>query len=151
MSLKVRHLRQALLWPLRLMPIAGDPAARRSPWQVLRDLGAASPWRELFDEYTGDRNDFHERHYNEFVSFLPYVQRFLYGEGRASAEKDSGAGSPMRVFRRRDIAALRVVPAAGDGPVRLDCEGGFGASVAVTGTFGFVAAAQVLKHLAKSR
>ena len=118
-NLTVRHLRQALLWPLRLMPVAGDHPAERSPWQVLRDMGEASPWRELFDEYTGDRNDFHERHYNEFVSFLPYVQRFLYGEGRASAEQDSGAGSPMRVFRRRDIAALRVVPRAGDAPITL--------------------------------
>ncbi|MBE9609638.1 tRNA cyclic N6-threonylcarbamoyladenosine(37) synthase TcdA [Chitinilyticum piscinae] len=41
-------------------------------------------------------------------------------------------------------------PQAGDGPVKLDCAGGFGASVAVTGTFGFVAAAQALKHLVKT-
>ena len=115
----VRHLRQALLWPLRLMPVAGDPAGQRSAWQMLRDLGETSPWREMSDEYTGNRDDFHERHYNEFVSFLPYVQRFLYGEGRASATNDSGADSPMRVFRRRDIAALRVVPRPGDPPITL--------------------------------
>lgn len=36
----------------------------------------------------------------------------------------------------------------GDGPTRLDCNGGFGASVCVTGTFGFAAAAHVLKKLA---
>ena len=117
-SLTVRHLRQALLWPLRLMPVAGKPA-QHGPWQVLRDMGDASPWREVVDEYTGDRDDFHERHYNEFVSFLPYVQRFLYGEGRASAKQDEAAESPMRVFRRRDIAALRVVPRPGDAPITL--------------------------------
>ena len=115
----VRHLRQALLWPVRLMPLADDQPARHRPWQVLRDMGEASPWREVIDEYTGDREDFHERHYNEFVSFLPYVQRFLYGEGRGKGRQDHVAESPMRVFRRRDIAALRVVPKLGDAPITL--------------------------------
>ena len=65
----------------------------------------------MVDEYTGDAEDFHERHYNEFVTFLPYVQRFLYGDGRA--QRDAGAsGSPMRVFRRRDVAQVRVVLAS---------------------------------------
>jgi hypothetical protein len=119
----VRQLRQVLLWPLRLMPVAGDdgePDPRALPWRVLRDLGEASPWREHVDEYTGDAGQFHERHYNEFVSFLPYVQRFLYGEGRAQREGDPrSAGSPMRVFRRKDIAAVRTVPRHGDPPITL--------------------------------
>ncbi|MDP5039781.1 MAG: tRNA cyclic N6-threonylcarbamoyladenosine(37) synthase TcdA [Paraglaciecola sp.] len=34
-----------------------------------------------------------------------------------------------------------------DGSVKLDCNTGFGASVAVTGTFGFVAAARVIEKL----
>ncbi len=85
----VRHLRQVLLWPLRLIPTR-EPmaagAARRTPWQILRDMGAASPWQEVVDEYTGDKASFHERHYNEFVTFLPYVQRFLYGDGRSARD-----------------------------------------------------------------
>ncbi|MFO0580627.1 MAG: hypothetical protein U1A78_42185, partial [Polyangia bacterium] len=118
----VRHLRQMLLWPLRLMPVpAPGGTHHRRPWHLLRDLGDASPWREVFDEYTGDAESFHERHYNEFVTFLPYVQRFLYGEGRARrGSHDSGSDSPMRVFRRRDIAAVRVVTQAGAAPVRLE-------------------------------
>ncbi len=118
----VRHLRQVLLWPLRLMPVpalAGQP--RRTPWQVLRGLGDASPWRELVDGYSGASARFHERHYNEFVTFLPYVQRFLYGEGRRA--RDAGAhdsAAPMRVFRRHDIAAVRVVARPGDAPVTLE-------------------------------
>lgn len=36
-----------------------------------------------------------------------------------------------------------------DGPVRLDCDGGFGASVCVTGAFGFAAASHVLKILSR--
>ena len=117
---RVRHLRQVLLWPLRL--IAHDPEMLRRPAsELMRELGADSPWREVVDEYTGDSDDFHERHYNEFVSFLPYVQQFLYGEGRRSpGAQDPVIESPMRVFRRRDIAALRVVPRAGDAPITLE-------------------------------
>ncbi|HEY4066332.1 MAG TPA: hypothetical protein VGM74_05495 [Burkholderiaceae bacterium] len=110
-GLAVRHLRQILLWPLRLMPIARPDAGgpRRTPWQVLRDLGEASPWHEVVDDYTGDPARFHERHYNEFVTFLPYVQRFLYGDGRGGkGASGRDADAPMRVFRREDVAALRV-------------------------------------------
>jgi len=119
----VRHLREVLLWPLRLVPqgLADDSETRRAPWRVLREMGPAqSPWREQHDEYTGDAHHFHERHYNEFVTFLPYVQRFLYGEGRASRDDESGSQrSPMRVFRRHDIAAVRVQPRSSDPPVTL--------------------------------
>ena len=93
-----------LLWPLRLVPGAGGETSRVTPWQMLRDLGEASPWREVVDEYTGSADQFRERHYNEFVTFLPYVQRFLYGEGRAALGANArDADSPMRVFRRSDI------------------------------------------------
>ena len=121
-ALVVRHLRQVLLWPLRLVPegVRDDAEQRRAPWHLLRAMGEASPWREHFDEYNSGAGGFHERHYNEFVTFLPYVQRFLYGEGRAQrGSGDASTGSPMRVFRRRDIAAVRVVPRAGDAPVTL--------------------------------
>ena len=121
-ALTVRHLRQVLLWPLRLIPApeSEDSEHRRAPWRLLRDLGDATPWREHFDEYNGGAGGFHERHYNEFVTFLPYVQRFLYGEGRSARDSgDASSGSPMRVFRRRDIAAVRVQPRPGDAPITL--------------------------------
>jgi hypothetical protein len=121
-SVNVKHLRQVLLWPLRLMPTPGPSgASHRMPWQVLRGLGDASPWSEVVDEFTGDEASFHERHYNEFVTFLPYVQRFLYGDGRSgrdTAGRDSDA--PMRVFRRHDVKQVRVVARPGDAPVTLD-------------------------------
>ena len=121
LDMPVRHLRQILLWPLRLIPARDAAGPHRTPWQVLRDLGDASPWREEVDEYTGDKASFHERHYNEFVTFLPYVQRFLYGDGR-SARNAGGrdASAPMRVFRRHDVRRVRVVARAGDAPVTLD-------------------------------
>ena len=90
-SVVVRHFRQVLLWPLRLMPVRPTVGARGEPrthWQVLRDLGEASPWREIDDEYTSDSARFQERHYHEFVTFLPYVQRFLYGDGRSRGTTD---------------------------------------------------------------
>jgi len=122
-TVAVRHLRQVLLWPLRLMPVRGavDAEGRhRAPWHVLREMGDASPWREVFDEYTGDSAAFHERHYNEFVTFLPYVQRFLYGDGRSGHSGARDADSPMRVFRRQDVKRVRVVARPGDAPVLLD-------------------------------
>jgi hypothetical protein len=103
---------------LRLLPVAGGAASHRRPWEVLAEMGPASPWREVVDEYTGSSDHFHERHYNEFVTFLPYVQRFLYGEGRAR-RGSTGGGSPMRVFRRHDLASVRLVARPGDVPVDM--------------------------------
>lgn len=113
----VRQFHQVLLWPLRLMP-AGE--AGKPPWAILRDMGAASPWQEVVDEYTGAAAGFHERHYHEFVAFLPFVQRFLYGEGRARRGAGGDRGSPMRVFRRKDIRSVRTVARPGDAPITLD-------------------------------
>jgi len=114
----VREFRQSLLWPLRLLPVqapAGQGGAKRQPWQWLTE-----PWRQTADEYTGASTDFHERHYQEFVTFLPYVQRFLYGEGRATRGPGvRNVESPMRVFRRHDVAAVRVEPRPGDTPITL--------------------------------
>ena len=116
----VKHFRQVLLWPLRLMPVRGSEGRHAKPWELLADMGEASPWREVVDEYSPGSGRFHERHYNEFVSFLPYVQRFLYGEGRSQSGAVATAGSPMRVFRRSDVKALRAVTHPGAASVVLD-------------------------------
>ena len=115
----VRQFHQIMLWPLRLMPVRGSQGQHARHWQLLAAMGEASPWREVVDEYTGDSGRFQERHYSEFVSFLPYVQRFLYGEGR-SAKGGGATGSPMRVFRRSDVRAVRTVTRLGATPVVLD-------------------------------
>ncbi|HAF55391.1 MAG TPA: hypothetical protein DCL01_09300 [Thauera sp.] len=117
----VQHFRLALLWPLRLLPVAGSSGAQQRPWQILRDMGEACPWRELEHDAELEGSVFQERHYTEFVTFLPYVQQFLYGEGRLRRDdSDADAGPPMRVFRRRDIAAVRVAAREADTPVTLD-------------------------------
>ncbi len=75
---------------------------------LLARLGPDNPWHEIQDEFTGDPKSFQQRHYSEFVTFLPPVQRFLYGSGRGKAGMVC-AESPIKAFRRADIAKLRVV------------------------------------------
>ena len=102
----VRHFRQILLWPLQLMPIRKGAQIQRH-WELLERDAAGNPWRCVEDEFTGDPGQFQERHYSEFVAFLPYVQRFLYGEGGI---RGGAAGeSPIRVFRRGDVTQVRLV------------------------------------------
>jgi hypothetical protein len=103
----VRHFRQILVWPLQLMPLrAGDQVQRH--FEALEQIGPGNPWQEVLDEFTGDPTQFQERHYREFVTFLPYVQRFLYGQGRSSTSLRGYGESPIRVYRRSDIAFVRV-------------------------------------------
>jgi hypothetical protein len=102
------------------MPVPGSLGRSSKPWKLLADLGDASPWREVVDEYASETGRFQERHYSEFVSFLPYVQRFLYGEGCSPQGEAALAGSPMRVFRRSDVQAVRTVPRQGSAPVTLE-------------------------------
>jgi hypothetical protein len=101
----VRHFRQILLWPLQLMPI--HEAQIQKHWECLEAPGGDNPWQEVEDEFTGDPRLFQERHYSELVTFLPCVQRFLYGEARGSSP-DIVQESPIRVFRRGDVARVRL-------------------------------------------
>jgi hypothetical protein len=112
----VRHFRQTLLWPLQLMPIR-EGAQVQNHWEVLEQGGGQHPWTRLLDELD-DPARFTERHYGEFVTFLPYVQRFLYGEGQA-AGGGSRRASPVRVFRRSDVAGVRITPREGQAPLTL--------------------------------
>ena len=123
---RVGHFRQILLWPLRLLPLHAESQIQRH-WEVLEAQADHSPWHEVLDEFTGDPTQFQQRHYGEFVTFLPYVQRFLYGEGRNAQTRGATAThngrspgvSPMRVFRRDDVAAVRLVVRRGDPPLVL--------------------------------
>jgi len=104
----VRHFRQILLWPLRVIPGQAEGTHISKYWELLEALGEQCPWQEVVDEFA-DPADFQERHYKEFVTFLPYVQRFLYGEG-VGREGLTGYGkSPIRVFRRSGIDQMRAI------------------------------------------
>ena len=104
----VRHFRQILLWPLQLLHGRGRGPQIPKYWELLEAMGADCPWREVDDEF-GDPADFQERHYKEFITFLPYVQRFLYGEGEGREGQTGYGQSPIRVYRRRDITHMRVM------------------------------------------
>ncbi|MBL8317243.1 MAG: hypothetical protein JNJ42_02490 [Burkholderiaceae bacterium] len=111
-EVQVHHLRHILLWPLRLMPVHRGGEVQRRPWELLGAGDGGSPWRPGVDEYSGGAGRFHERHYNEFVTFLPYVQQFLYGEGLG--RHHDATGSSIHVFRRSDVASVRLLPRGDD-------------------------------------
>lgn len=110
----------SLLWPLQLARLANEGEDERH-WEILETL-PGQPWRRIDDEFTADPGLFQERHYREFVSFLPYVRRFLYGEGRSSRQhsSDDAGESPIHVFRRRDIDRVRLTLAPDASPVELE-------------------------------
>ncbi|MEO7378917.1 MAG: hypothetical protein ABIV23_02480, partial [Sphingomicrobium sp.] len=115
-DIRVEQFRQILVWPLQLPPA---PAGLRASthWETLeRD----SHWEEVADEFTEDGDDFQERHYAEFLAFMPDVQRFLYGEVASEGGEDPHAVSPIHVFRRRDIARARIVLRTGDRPIDFE-------------------------------
>src|SRR5437870_4321434 len=97
----VRKFREILLWPLQLEPLSGGEQIQKH-WELLATVPGGSAWSEVRDEF-GDPCEFQERHYSEFVTFLPPVQRFLYGEGPHEATHAKSVDSSLRVFRRRDI------------------------------------------------
>ena len=112
----VQEFRQILLWPLQLLPLDVRSPLER-PWDGLEQQ-TGHPWHEVRDEFTGDPAQFQERHYREFVTFLPYVQRFLYGDVR-DRHSDDARAAPMRIYRRDDIGAVRVTPRADSAPIEM--------------------------------
>ena len=114
----VRHFRQILLWPVYLHPL-DKGSTIRSHWQHLAaDDGSSAVWREHEEEF-GDPSEFQERHYNEFVTFLPPAQRFLYGQGLGKSVRRSYGESPIKVLRRSDIAKVRLVLEKCGAPIDL--------------------------------
>ena len=118
-DLMVKHFRQIVLWPLQLMPIHEDlPIQKHCDFLQSKEFNTL--WREVEDEFIGDPSQFQERHYSEFITFLPSVQRFLYGEGTGRG-LDINQESPIRVFRRSDVAKVRMTyPDAGTQPIIFD-------------------------------
>lgn len=113
----VPRFREILLWPVQLMS-TGEPGVPSNHAARVASLGPDNPWQEVLDEFTGNPDDFQERHYNEFVTFLPPVQRFLYGSGRQA--RAGGGRSPITVLRRKDISAFRITLTGEARPVVLN-------------------------------
>jgi hypothetical protein len=108
----VRHFRQIVLWPLQLVPEKETGKLQRH-WEAFGEIGRENAWRELIEEFNCDPKDFRERSYREFVTFLPFVQRFLYGS-KVGMDPARREGEPsLRIYRRTDIR--KVVISYGDG------------------------------------
>lgn len=72
-EMRVQLFHASLLWPLQLEPLAAEEVKGRYR-EALKDKS----WRQIDDELTADPALFQEWHCREFVSFLPYMQSFLY-------------------------------------------------------------------------
>ena len=93
----VSHFREILLWPVQLMPLK-EGQQIHNHWELV-ECSNGSPWERLLDEFLVDPCEFQERHYREFVTFLPHVQRVLYGEGSVGGRAE-----------QRDFSAPRLSP-----------------------------------------
>lgn len=114
----VATLRQILFWPFQLMPLPWG-AKSHEQWTLLEKAGADCPWKPEPEAFTPDVTQFRERHYIEFITFLPYVQRLLYGETDEQRTLLRGR-SPIRVFRRRDVTQVEIVFPGDESILRLD-------------------------------
>lgn len=107
----VRDFLQIVLWPIQL--IADKPGHRRASADASFERLGGGSWALVDDEFGIKGDAFQERHYREFVSFLPHVQRFPYGDAPGPVRERAKGDAPLRVDRRTDIAAVRMLPAEG--------------------------------------
>jgi hypothetical protein len=110
----VREFRHVLLWPLQLRRLRKESGFTHH-WDALK--AHPGPWEEVKDNLLID-DDSCQVGYGEFVYFLPYVQRFLYGFG----ESDASTPSSLHIFKREDIRKARVLLTAGAPPIDFDVE-----------------------------
>ncbi len=108
----VREFHHVLLWPLQLRRLRNASGASHH-WDVLK--AHPGPWKPIHDNLLID-DDSGQAGYQEFVYFLPYVQRFLYGFGEADAHTPSS----LHIFQRDDIARVRVRLEADRKPIEFD-------------------------------
>jgi hypothetical protein len=105
-AVTLRQFRQVVVWPVQLMPLRpGAPVQRH--WEALEAIKQNNPWEHWHGKFDVGPEDFQERHYKEFVTFLPFVQRFLYGSP-AGQESTRRTESSIRVYRRNDVAFTRM-------------------------------------------
>ncbi|MBL8520116.1 MAG: hypothetical protein JNK75_05525 [Betaproteobacteria bacterium] len=97
----VREFNHTLLWPVTLRPLRREAGRHATYWDTLKKN--PGPWESVEDLLLIEDQSCLAG-YQEFVYFLPYVQRFLYGVG----DEGRGAQSSLHVFQRRDIKEVRI-------------------------------------------
>jgi hypothetical protein len=114
----IRHFREIVIWPIQLLPLRPGEQVQRH-WRELEKSSDRHRWRRVTYDFRSESRPNQERRYKEFVTFLPYVQRFLYGAA-AGQEIASARGEPsINAFQRHDIAQVRVTLAANSEPITL--------------------------------
>ena len=114
----IRHFREIVIWPIQLLPLRPGEQVQRH-WRELEKSSDRHRWRRVVSDFRSESRQNQERRYKEFVTFLPYVQRFLYGAA-AGQEIASARGEPsINAFQRDDIARVRVMLAAESEPITL--------------------------------
>lgn len=110
----VRQFHHTLLWPITLRALKRPPGADVVHyWDMLKRH--PGPWKAVDDTLLIE-DESCVAGYEEFVYFLPYVQRFLYGVG----DEGRGAQSSLYAFTRDDIAAVDIQLNVDSTPIRLD-------------------------------
>jgi hypothetical protein len=118
-DIRVHQFRQILIWPLQLMPLKPEDGLDNH-WEYLTNAASGGLWEELEDDFPSDSSQYQERHYREFVAFLPHVQRFLYGERASRSGRATYGESPIRIFRRADIKTARLFFRGDAMPVEIE-------------------------------
>src|SRR5262245_11946761 len=112
----VRHFRQTVIWPIQLLPLRPGEQVQRH-WRALERIEAGNRWRRVVDDFRSETPELQERRYKEFVTFLPYVQRFLYGAAVGQERALAHGEASIHVFRRDDVAKARVTIAPETEPI----------------------------------
>ena len=98
----VRDFNHTLLWPITLRPLRREAGIEPvSFWDMLKRR--PGPW-EFVNDALLIEDESCLAGYEEFVYFLLYVQRFLYGVG----DEGRGAQSSLHTFQRHDIKEVRL-------------------------------------------
>ena len=105
----VNHFRQIAVWPVQLMPVRPGQQVQRH-WELLDAAGGAGAWRAVKDSGVGGTGSFSKRHYKEFVTFLPYVRRFLYGSAAGQEAATAQTDCSIHRYERNDVRRVRVSP-----------------------------------------
>lgn len=113
----VKEFRQTLLWPVQLISDETKTKIHR-PWDILKNIGD-TPWREIEDDFSTITQGLSELRYQEFVTFMPYAQRFLYGEGKHGKEAGGYGESPIHIFTRNDVRQVRITLTDETAPILL--------------------------------
>lgn len=112
----VADFRQTLLWPVQLISESNSQKIQR-PWDILKAENCA--WQEIQDEFSLAKQSLSEVRYQEFVTFMPFAQRLLYGEGKHGRESGGYGESPLHIFSRSDVSQVRITLKNENEPILL--------------------------------